>query len=72
MVAILGVAYYLSENRRAISPRVVFWGIVLQWGFALLVLRVPAGVRLLREPATRWRQCSTARWPGRSSCSAKG
>src|SRR5205807_7926212 len=29
--------------------RVVFWGLVLQWGFALLVLRLPAGVRLLSE-----------------------
>ncbi len=49
MVAILGVAFYLSENRRAISRRVLFWGLALQWGFALLVLRVPAGVQLLRR-----------------------
>jgi len=49
MASILGVAFFLSENRRAISRRVVFWGLVLQWGFALLVLRVPAGVRLLRR-----------------------
>src|SRR5271157_5803741 len=49
MLAILGVAVFLSENRRAISGRVVFWGLVLQWGFALLVLRVPAGVRAVRE-----------------------
>ncbi len=49
MVAILGVALFLSENPRAISPRVVFWGLVPQWGLALLVLRVPAGVRLLRR-----------------------
>jgi CNT family concentrative nucleoside transporter len=49
MVAILGVALFLSDNRRAISGRVVFWGLVLQWGFGLLVLRVPAGVRVLRE-----------------------
>ena len=33
----------------AISRRVVFWGLVLQWSFALLVLRVPAGVQLLRR-----------------------
>ncbi len=49
MIAILGVAAFLSDNRRAISGRVVFWGLVLQWGFALLVLRVPAGVLLLRS-----------------------
>ena len=44
-----GLRSFLSENRRAISGRVVFWGLVLQWGFALLVLRVPAGVRVLSE-----------------------
>jgi CNT family concentrative nucleoside transporter len=49
MLAILGVAFYLSENRRAVSLRIVLWGLVLQWGFALLVLRVPAGVRRLRS-----------------------
>jgi concentrative nucleoside transporter, CNT family len=49
ILAILGVAVFLSDNRRAISVRVVFWGLALQWGFALLVLRVPAGVRLLSQ-----------------------
>lgn len=48
IVAILGLAYGLSENRRAISRRVLFWGLTLQWAFALLVLRSPAGVRALR------------------------
>jgi len=47
MIAILGVAVFLSENRRAISRRVVFWGITLQWLFAILALRVPAGVEFL-------------------------
>jgi CNT family concentrative nucleoside transporter len=49
MLTILGVAVFLSENRHAISGRVVFWGLALQWGFGLLVLRVPAGVELLRH-----------------------
>jgi CNT family concentrative nucleoside transporter len=48
ILAILGVAVFLSDNRRAISGRVVFWGLVLQWAFALLVLRVPAGVEFLK------------------------
>ena len=48
IVAILGVAYLMSDNRRAISGRVLFWGLALQWVFALLVLRVPAGERVLR------------------------
>ena len=48
IIAIMGTAVFLSDNRRAISRRVVFWGLVLQWGFAILVLRVPAGIRAMR------------------------
>jgi len=47
MILILGVAVFLSDNRSAISRRVVFWGITLQWVFAILALRVPAGVEFL-------------------------
>lgn len=43
IVAILALAVLLSENRRAISRRVVFWGIGLQWAFAALVLRFREG-----------------------------
>jgi len=49
MIFILGVAVFLSDNRAAISGRVVFWGLLLQWSFALLVLRVPAGVEVLKH-----------------------
>ncbi len=49
MIVILAVAVFLSDNRRAISGRVVFWGLLLQWVFALLVLRLPAGIELLRR-----------------------
>jgi CNT family concentrative nucleoside transporter len=49
MLAILGVAVFLSDNRAAISRRVVLWGLALQWGFALLVLRLPAGIRFLEQ-----------------------
>ena len=49
MFAIFGVAYLLSENRRAISRRVVFWGWGLQWGFAALVLKGTWGPRALER-----------------------
>ena len=35
MLLILGVAAFLSDNRAAISRRVVLWGLALQWGFAV-------------------------------------
>jgi len=43
ILLILGIAVGLSRNRRAISRRVVAWGIGLQLVFAILVLRVPLG-----------------------------
>jgi CNT family concentrative nucleoside transporter len=47
MGVILATAALLSSNRGAISVRVLFWGLALQWAFALLVLRVPAGEKVL-------------------------
>jgi CNT family concentrative nucleoside transporter len=43
LVGILGVAWLLSTNRRAIRPRVVAWGLGLQILFALIVLKTDAG-----------------------------
>src|SRR5438034_1393696 len=43
LVAILGVAYLLSSHRRSIQPRVLFWGLGLQFAFAVLVLRTDFG-----------------------------
>ena len=48
IAAILGLAYALSSDRKAVSRRVIFWGLTLQWAFALVVLRVPAGERVLK------------------------
>ncbi|MBB5984319.1 NupC/NupG family nucleoside CNT transporter [Sphingobium lignivorans] len=43
ILAILAIAFLLSNNRRAIRPRVVASAFALQAGIALLVLYVPAG-----------------------------
>jgi CNT family concentrative nucleoside transporter len=48
IVVILGLCAALSTDRRAISRRVIFWGLTLQWLFAWLVLRMPAGECVLR------------------------
>jgi concentrative nucleoside transporter, CNT family len=45
LVGILAVAYALSTNRRAISLRIVGWGLGLQVLFALIVLKTEAGIR---------------------------
>lgn len=47
MFAMLAIAYALSRDRKAISKRVVVWGVALQWGLGLLLLRLPQGRQLL-------------------------
>jgi CNT family concentrative nucleoside transporter len=48
IVFILGLGVLLSHNRRAISWRVVGWGVGLQFVFALFVLKVPLGETIFR------------------------
>lgn len=51
MILILGAAFLLSSNRKAIRPRVVGAAFALQAGFAALVLYVPWGNRVLQTVA---------------------
>src|ERR1700685_1170421 len=39
LIVIVAVAFLFSSNRSAIKPRVIFWGLGLQFGFAFLVLK---------------------------------
>src|SRR5258708_38194949 len=41
LVVVMAVAYLFSSNRSAIQPRVIYWGLGLQIGFAFLVLKTP-------------------------------
>ena len=41
ILVVMAVAYLFSNNRRAIQPRVIYWGLGLQTGFAFLVLKTP-------------------------------
>src|SRR5438093_384394 len=43
LVVVLGVAYLLSSERRAIRLRILLWGLGLQFLFAVLVLRTDFG-----------------------------
>jgi CNT family concentrative nucleoside transporter len=49
MAVILGIGFLMSRNRRAISWRVVGWGLSLQFVFAVFVLRVPWGRHLFSK-----------------------
>jgi CNT family concentrative nucleoside transporter len=43
LVVILGIAYLLSTDRKAIRGKTVFWGLTLQLVFALFVLKTSVG-----------------------------
>ena len=44
LAVIVSAAYLFSSNRKAIQPRIVMWGLGLQFGFAFLVLKTPASI----------------------------
>lgn len=44
IAVILAVAYIFSRHRKAIRPRVLLWGLGLQFAFAFLVLKTPAAI----------------------------
>lgn len=44
ILVILGIALVLSNNRRKVNLRLIAWGIGLQTGFALLILKTPLGL----------------------------
>ncbi len=46
--SMLAIAYLFSQNRKAISLRTLIGGLVIQFSFALLVLRTPIGVQFFK------------------------
>ena len=55
IAAVIAVAYLFSKDRRAIQPRVIYWGLGLQASFAFLVLKTPVArwFRALSEVVNR-------------------
>ena len=43
IIAILSISYLLSNNRKKIDVKLIFWGLSLQMFFAILILKVPGG-----------------------------
>ncbi|HVY40964.1 MAG TPA: nucleoside transporter C-terminal domain-containing protein [Polyangia bacterium] len=49
VLVLLGIAFGLSnDRRRAVNPRILVWGLGLQFALALFALRTRAGARLFR------------------------
>ncbi|MAJ45620.1 MAG: NupC/NupG family nucleoside CNT transporter [Candidatus Marinimicrobia bacterium] len=49
ILAILGIAYFMSNNKKEINLRVVFWGLGLQLLFGIFILVTPFG-----KPVFSW------------------
>lgn len=49
IVVFLLIAFLLSSNRSAVNRRIIFWGLGLQFLFALLILRTPPGRWIFEE-----------------------
>ena len=43
ILVLLGIAYLLSNNRKAIKPRIILWGISLQLLFGIFILKTKLG-----------------------------
>ena len=43
ILALLGIAFAMSNNRRKLNWRLIFWGLTLQLLFALFILKTPIG-----------------------------
>src|ERR1043166_10184874 len=48
LVALLACAWLLSNKRKQCPWRTVVWGLVLQFAFALFILKTPIGLRLFQ------------------------
>ncbi len=46
ILAILGIAFALSTNRRAIKPRIILWGLGMQLALAIFILKIPLGHKI--------------------------
>ena len=71
LVVILGIAYLMSTNRRAIDLTTVAWGLGLQIVFALLVLKTDTGQVVFQKASDGITNCCRLPTSGRRSSSGR-
>jgi concentrative nucleoside transporter, CNT family len=49
ILVFIAISYALSVNRKAIRWRTIAWGLGLEFGFALLILKTPWGLRVFKS-----------------------
>jgi CNT family concentrative nucleoside transporter len=48
LILIIAIAWAMSSNRKLFPWRTVIWGLALQFGFAVFILKTPIGLRLFQ------------------------
>jgi CNT family concentrative nucleoside transporter len=46
LMSFLLIAYAFSNNRRLVKPKIIIWGLVLQFSFALMIMKTSVGVEV--------------------------
>jgi CNT family concentrative nucleoside transporter len=64
LVAMLACAWLLSNNRKQFPWRTVIWGMVLQFVFAIFILKTPIGLRLFQGAQVVMDQLNTYAYDG--------
>src|SRR2546421_11644675 len=64
LVAMLAAAWVLSNNRRRFPWRTVIWGMLLQFVFAIFILKTPIGLRLFQGAQGVMDQLNTYAYEG--------
>ncbi|PAX53087.1 NupC/NupG family nucleoside CNT transporter [Brunnivagina elsteri] len=49
VIAFIAISYALSVNRQAIKWRTIAWGLGLEFGFAILILKTPWGLKVFKS-----------------------
>src|ERR1700731_640186 len=64
VVAMLACAWLLSNNRKRFPWRTVIWGMILQFAFALFILKTPLGLRLFQGAQVLMDQLNACAYTG--------
>src|SRR5437763_16025503 len=64
LVAMLGCGWLLSNNRKRFPWRTVIWGMILQFAFALFILKTPIGLRLFQGAQVLMNQLNAYAYDG--------
>ncbi len=64
LIALLAIAWLMSSNRKRFPWRTVIWGMILQFTFAIFILKTPIGLRLFQGAQVMMNQLNACAYEG--------